>query len=114
VSAWVPGPAWDADPTAAVPAPLARPGELAQARGDHRAAFVRYESRLRKYAKGCQAGGERTGKFLAPATATGIRLRNTLLSRPFVLNGMLTMGEKVSSTVDPPDYSGAEGVERAT
>ncbi|WP_225826484.1 FAD-dependent monooxygenase [Streptomyces naphthomycinicus] len=79
-------------------------GELARARGDHRAAFLRYESRLRKYAEGCQAGGGRTGKFLAPGTAAGIRLRNTLLSRPLFLNAMLKMGERVSSTVTLPDY----------
>ncbi|MEV7444439.1 FAD-dependent monooxygenase [Streptomyces sp. NPDC091204] len=80
-------------------------GELARAKGDHRTAFSRYESRLRKYAKGCQAGGGRTGKFLAPSTATGIRLRNTLLSRPLLLNGMLKLGERVSSTLALPDYA---------
>ncbi|MFB7181074.1 FAD-dependent monooxygenase [Streptomyces sp. NPDC056257] len=80
-------------------------GELARAKGDHRTAFSRYESRLRKYAKGCQAGGGRTGKFLAPSTGTGIRLRNTLLSRPLVLNGMLKLGERVSSTLALPDYA---------
>lgn len=79
-------------------------GELARAKGDYRTAFTRYESRLRKYAKGCQAGGDRTGKFLAPSTGTGIRLRNTLLSRPLFLNGMLKLGDKVSSTVALPDY----------
>ncbi|MEV5726275.1 FAD-dependent monooxygenase [Streptomyces pharetrae] len=79
-------------------------GELARAQGDHRTAFTRYESRLRTYAEGCQAGGSRTGKFLAPATATGIRLRNTLLSRRLFLNGMLKLGEKVSSSVALPDY----------
>ncbi|WTW92111.1 FAD-dependent monooxygenase [Streptomycetaceae bacterium NBC_01309] len=79
-------------------------GELARAQGDHRAAFARYEGRLRKYAEGCQAGGDRTGKFLAPATATGIRLRNAVLSRRLFLNGMLKMGEKISSTVALPDY----------
>ncbi|MCZ4512521.1 FAD-dependent monooxygenase [Streptomyces sp. ActVer] len=79
-------------------------GELARARGEYGMAFPRYESRLRKYARGCQAGGGRTGKFLAPGTATGIRLRNTLLSRPLFLNGMLKLGEKVSSTVALPDY----------
>ncbi|MEU7029290.1 FAD-dependent monooxygenase [Streptomyces sp. NPDC046275] len=79
-------------------------GELARAQGDHRTAFARYERRLRTYAEGCQAGGDRTGKFLAPATATGIRLRNTLLSRRLLLNGMLKLGEKVSSTVTLPDY----------
>ncbi|WP_306324970.1 FAD-dependent monooxygenase [Streptomyces venezuelae] len=80
-------------------------GELARARGDHRTAFARYESRLRTYAQNCQAGGDRTGKFLAPATTTGIRLRNTLLSRRLLLNGMLELGERVSSTVALPDYT---------
>ncbi|MFF3679706.1 FAD-dependent monooxygenase [Streptomyces sp. NPDC002120] len=80
-------------------------GELARAKGDHRTAFSRYESRLRKYALGCQAGGGRTGKFLAPSTGTGIRLRNTLLSRPLLLNGMLKLGERVSSTLALPDYA---------
>ncbi|MGW2605606.1 FAD-dependent monooxygenase [Streptomyces mirabilis] len=79
-------------------------GELARAQGDYRAAFTRYEGRLRKYAQICQAGGDRTGRFLAPGTATRIRLRNTLLSRPLFLNGMLKLGEKISSTVDLPDY----------
>ncbi|MFJ8564043.1 FAD-dependent monooxygenase [Streptomyces sp. NPDC093514] len=84
-------------------------GELAQAGGEHRTAFTRYESRLRKYAKGCQAGGDRTGKFLAPATATGARLRNTLLSRSLLLNGMLKLGERISNTVALPDYSADPG-----
>lgn len=79
-------------------------GELAGAAGDHRTAFARYEGLLRKYATGCQVGGDRTGKFLAPGTATGLRLRNALLSRPLFLNGMLKLGEKVSSTVTLPDY----------
>ncbi|MFH8370079.1 FAD-dependent monooxygenase [Streptomyces sp. NPDC018031] len=78
-------------------------GELARAGGDHRTAFRRYESRLRKYATGCQSGGDRTGRFLAPGTAAGLRFRNSLLSRPLFLNGMLRLGEKVS-TVALPDY----------
>ena len=79
-------------------------GELARAQGEYGTAFTRYESRLRKYATGCQAGGDRTGKFLAPGTTTGIRLRNALLSRRMFLNGMLKLGERVSSTVELPDY----------
>lgn len=78
-------------------------GELALADGDHRAAFARYENRMRGYAQGCQKGGDRTGKFLAPATTTGLRLRNALLSRPSLLNWMLKQGEKVS-TLALPDY----------
>ncbi|WP_113700052.1 FAD-dependent monooxygenase [Nonomuraea lactucae] len=79
-------------------------GELARARGDHRAAFGRYESLMRGYAEGCQKGGDRTGKFLAPRTVTGMRLRDGLLSRPFLMRWMLKEGQKVSSIVDLPDY----------
>ncbi|GAA0447676.1 FAD-dependent monooxygenase [Streptomyces olivaceiscleroticus] len=79
-------------------------GELARADGDHRAAFARYERRIRPYAEGCQKGGDRTGPFLAPRTATGLWLRNTLLSRRFLLQRMLKEGQKVSSTVELPDY----------
>ncbi len=79
-------------------------GELARAEGEYRTAFTRYESRLRKYAEGCQAGGDRTAKFLAPGTATGARIRNALLSRPLLMNALLRQGDKVSSTVTLPDY----------
>ncbi|WP_418960717.1 FAD-dependent monooxygenase [Streptomyces tritici] len=78
-------------------------GELARAGGDHRTAFARYERLLRGYAEQCQKGGDRTGAFLAPATRTGLRLRNGLLSRRTLLNLMLKEGEKVS-TVVLPDY----------
>ncbi|MGW0700145.1 hypothetical protein ACWD0A_12670 [Streptomyces sp. NPDC002867] len=78
-------------------------GELALANGDHHAAFTRYENTLRAYAQGCQKGGDRTGKFLAPGTATGLRIRNGLLSRRSLLNWMLKDGQKVS-TVALPDY----------
>ncbi|MFF9641366.1 FAD-dependent monooxygenase [Kitasatospora aureofaciens] len=78
-------------------------GELALARGDHRAAFARYEKRLRGYAEGCQKGGDRTGPFLAPRTAAGLRLRNGLLNRRWVLNRMLELGKQVSS-LELPDY----------
>ncbi|MFI1251346.1 FAD-dependent monooxygenase [Streptomyces anulatus] len=78
-------------------------GELARSNGDHRTAFTRYENAMRAYAQGCQRGGERTGKFLAPSTRTGIRIRNGLLSRRSLLNLMLKVGQKVS-TVALPDY----------
>ncbi|MFI9330064.1 FAD-dependent monooxygenase [Kitasatospora sp. NPDC052868] len=79
-------------------------GELARARGDHRTAFARYERALRDYAKGCQKGGDRTGPFLAPGTATGLRVRNGLLNRRWILNRMLEAGKQISS-VDLPDYA---------
>ncbi|MFJ9458150.1 FAD-dependent monooxygenase [Kitasatospora sp. NPDC101447] len=78
-------------------------GELARARGDHRTAFERYERLLRGYAQGCQKGGDRTGPFLAPRTATGLRFRNALLNRRWALDKMLELGKEVSS-VELPDY----------
>ncbi|MFD7441787.1 FAD-dependent monooxygenase [Streptomyces sp. NPDC059909] len=86
-------------------------GELARAYGadggdgDHTTAFVRYENLVRGYAEGCQKGGDRTGPFLAPGSRTALRLRNWMLSRPFFLNWMLREGQKVSSTIDLPDYT---------
>ncbi|KQV24015.1 MULTISPECIES: FAD-dependent monooxygenase [unclassified Kitasatospora] len=77
-------------------------GELARAAGDHRAGFTAYEGRLREYAQGCQKGGDRTGKFLAPGRIGG-RLRDAMLNRPALMTWMLNEGRKVS-TVELPDY----------
>ncbi|MGK5629762.1 FAD-dependent monooxygenase [Streptomyces sp. URMC 123] len=77
--------------------------------GDHRAAFVRYESRLRGYAQGCQKGGDRTAKFLAPATSTGQRIRNGLLNRRLVLDWMLAAGKKATDSLDLPHYEALLG-----
>lgn len=83
--------------------------ELARSDGDHRTAFRRYESALRTYAQGCQKGGDRTGKFLAPGSAMGLRLRNGLLSRRFLLDLMLKAGREVSSGVELPDAPAMAG-----
>ncbi len=82
-------------------------GELAAAGGDYAAAFAAYESQLRKPVQACQEGGSRAGKFPAPATRFGIAARNRLLSRPFLLNQMLRLGEKVSSDFVIRDYDRA-------
>jgi len=79
-------------------------GELATSGGDHTAAFARYEQTLRKPVQTCQAGGNRTGKFLAPATRFGIWFRNWTMNTPFLLNQMLKVGQKVSSQVELRDY----------
>ncbi|MCP2324675.1 2-polyprenyl-6-methoxyphenol hydroxylase-like FAD-dependent oxidoreductase [Hamadaea flava] len=79
-------------------------GELARAGGDYRAAFERYEKLVRPYAQGTQVGGDRTGKFLAPATTFGRMARDGLLSRKFLLNAMLKMGQEVSSKIELPTY----------
>jgi 2-polyprenyl-6-methoxyphenol hydroxylase-like FAD-dependent oxidoreductase len=84
-------------------------GELARADGDHRAAFSSYESRMRGYARGCQKGGDRVGKFLAPGTRAGLRTRNVLLSRPLLMNAMIGLGKRISNTIDLPDYAAGTG-----
>jgi 2-polyprenyl-6-methoxyphenol hydroxylase-like FAD-dependent oxidoreductase len=53
-------------------------GELLVANGDHRLAFARYESRIRSYAQGCQAGAKRVGPFFAPRTWLGTWTRNAM------------------------------------
>ncbi|GAA0511201.1 FAD-dependent oxidoreductase [Paractinoplanes deccanensis] len=60
--------------------------ELATAGGDHRAAFPAYEKRIGRFARGTQKGGDTTGRFLAPRTARGIRLRNYLNNRKWFLD----------------------------
>ncbi len=83
-------------------------GELSAANGDYRTAFARYETAVRGYAQECQKGGDRAGAFLAPRTSRGIRIRNVLLNRQFLLNLMLKEGKKVSSNIDLEDYTRAE------
>ncbi|WP_219671414.1 hypothetical protein [Streptomyces bambusae] len=79
-------------------------GELARSPEDPRGAFTRYENLLRAHAEGCQKGGDRTGSFLAPATRTGLRLRNGLLSRRRILDLMLKEGQKTASALPLPVY----------
>ncbi|WP_329106314.1 FAD-dependent monooxygenase [Streptomyces sp. NBC_01439] len=78
-------------------------GELSRSPGDHRAAFTRYESLLRTYAQDRQKGGDRTGRFLAPASKWGLHLRNTMLSRPRILAWMLNAA-KDATALALPDY----------
>ena len=53
-------------------------GELAAARGDYRAAFGRYEQRLRPYVARGQKQARGGRDFLAPATEQAIRRRDRL------------------------------------
>ncbi|MFD8478290.1 FAD-dependent monooxygenase [Kitasatospora sp. NPDC059673] len=76
--------------------------ELARADGDFRTAFTRYERAVRPYAERCQRGGDRTGPFLAPRTAAGLRARNALLGRRRILDRMLQLGQDVA-TMELPE-----------
>jgi 2-polyprenyl-6-methoxyphenol hydroxylase-like FAD-dependent oxidoreductase len=83
-------------------------GELEEARGDVRAAFDRYEARLRKAVSTTQ-DGSRAGAFMAPATRFGIAARNRILGIPFFLNQMLKMAQHMSELIELPAYSGQQG-----
>ncbi|MFF0390335.1 FAD-dependent monooxygenase [Kitasatospora sp. NPDC004615] len=76
--------------------------ELARADGDFLTAFTRYERAVRPYAERCQRGGDRTGPFLAPRTAAGLRVRNAALGRGWILDRMLRLGQDVA-TMDLPE-----------
>jgi 2-polyprenyl-6-methoxyphenol hydroxylase-like FAD-dependent oxidoreductase len=79
-------------------------GELAAAGGDHRVAFPRYEQRIGKFARGTQKGGDTTGRFLAPRTERGIRLRNYLNNRRWFLNLTFKIAADRSTDLVLPEY----------
>jgi 2-polyprenyl-6-methoxyphenol hydroxylase-like FAD-dependent oxidoreductase len=88
----------------AIVAAYALAGELAAAEGDHTVAYPRYERLLRDFARRAQKGGDTTGKFLAPRSAWGIRLRNGLLNRRALMNLMLKMAKDRTNDIELPDY----------
>jgi 2-polyprenyl-6-methoxyphenol hydroxylase-like FAD-dependent oxidoreductase len=79
-------------------------GELAAAGGDHRVAFPRYVERIARFARGTQKGGDTTGRFLAPRTDRGIRLRNYLNNRQWFLNMTFKIASTRSTNLELPAY----------
>ncbi len=77
-------------------------GELAEADGDHRIAFPRYEEALRGYSKG--AGKSNAGPFLAPPTPARIRMRNWLFNRRLLFGMMMKLTDKFATAIDLKDY----------
>ncbi|NMO51298.1 FAD-dependent oxidoreductase [Actinoplanes sp. TBRC 11911] len=90
----------------AVVSAYALAGELAAARGDHRAAFPLYEQRIGRFARGTQKGGDTTGRFLAPRTARGIALRNWMNNQAWMVKLTFKIAADRSTNLDLPDYSG--------
>ncbi|WP_174186211.1 FAD-dependent monooxygenase [Nocardia barduliensis] len=81
-------------------------GELAVADGDHTAAFARYDELMKRYAK--IAGNSNAGRFLAPKTARGIRMRDWFLeSRLFTL--MTKYADHAADDIDLKDYPALVG-----
>lgn len=78
-------------------------GELAAAAGDHRVAFPAYEQRMRRYAAAWQRGAN-PGRFLAPASAAGLWLRNTMFRTQMVQRMLVSSSRSIATTSDLPDY----------
>jgi 2-polyprenyl-6-methoxyphenol hydroxylase-like FAD-dependent oxidoreductase len=79
-------------------------GELAAAGGDHTVAFARYDEIMRRYAK--LGGNSSPGRFLAPRTGYGLRLRDWFLgSRLFDLMDKYAADAK--DDIDLADYPAA-------
>jgi 2-polyprenyl-6-methoxyphenol hydroxylase-like FAD-dependent oxidoreductase len=79
-------------------------GELAAAGGDHTIAFPRYEQRIAKFARGTQKGGDTTGRFLAPRSARGIRIRNGMHNFGWFMTLTAKIAKDRSTNVDLPAY----------
>jgi 2-polyprenyl-6-methoxyphenol hydroxylase-like FAD-dependent oxidoreductase len=79
-------------------------GELALAGGDHRVAFPRYESRVTRFARRTQRGGDTTGRFLAPRTAHGLKIRNYLHNQGWFMRTTYGIAAGRSTGVSLPDY----------
>jgi 2-polyprenyl-6-methoxyphenol hydroxylase-like FAD-dependent oxidoreductase len=82
-------------------------GELHLARGDHRAAFERYEARLRAFMEKKQRAAEGFAGAFAPKTALGLFARNQLsklLRLPMLAELSLRSG--LRDEIDLPAYEG--------
>ena len=77
-------------------------GELHRAGGDHTVAFRRYTEIFRPYAKISKQG--HAGKFLAPTTALGIRMRNWTFKRASLFGAMMKLTDRFATRIDLPDY----------
>lgn len=77
-------------------------GELTAAGGDHWAAFARYDRIMSRYTKIVRKGN--AGRFLAPRTTTGIRLRAALFASETAKRAMLRFIDDTASDIALPDY----------
>jgi 2-polyprenyl-6-methoxyphenol hydroxylase-like FAD-dependent oxidoreductase len=77
-------------------------GELHKADGDHVTAFRRYTELFRPYAKVAKSGN--AGRFLAPATKRGIRMRNWMFNRRILFGAMMKLTDRFVTKIDLPSY----------
>jgi 2-polyprenyl-6-methoxyphenol hydroxylase-like FAD-dependent oxidoreductase len=84
-------------------------GELARSGGDHPAGLAAYERRMRSYAGRWQRGAN-PGQFLAPTTATRLRLRNTMFANRLFQRLLVASTKSLATDADLPDYPAAPAV----
>ncbi|HEX6359182.1 FAD-dependent monooxygenase [Actinophytocola sp.] len=77
-------------------------GELHRSGGDHAIAFRRYTDLLRPYAKVAKSGN--AGRFLAPETQRGIRMRNWMFKRTTLFTAMMKLTDRFATKIDLPVY----------
>lgn len=78
-------------------------GELAAAHGTHGPALAAYERRMRRFTGRWQRGSN-PGKFLAPTSASGLRLRNAMFANRLVRRMMLSSTRSLATDSGLPDY----------
>jgi 2-polyprenyl-6-methoxyphenol hydroxylase-like FAD-dependent oxidoreductase len=80
-------------------------GELRSCRGDHNAAFARYQERMMPFLQGKQASAAKFASSFAPRSAFGLAFRNLvtrLMRVPFVADTFI--GRELRDDVAIPDY----------
>jgi 2-polyprenyl-6-methoxyphenol hydroxylase-like FAD-dependent oxidoreductase len=82
-------------------------GELVRAGGDHRAAYARYETGFRGYAKVSQRVN--AGRLLAPRTRLGMRGRNAMFSVSALFTPLMKLMDRFATDIELQDY-GLEAV----
>ena len=78
-------------------------GELAAARGEHRTALAAYENQLRGYASRWQRGAN-PGQFLAPSTATRLRIRNAMFRTRLIQRLLVASTRSLATDAALPEY----------
>ncbi|MGI5230177.1 hypothetical protein [Actinoallomurus sp. CA-142502] len=81
-------------------------GELASAGGDHRAGFAAYAERMRPYADRWQRGAD-PGRFLAPASALGLRSRNAPFGTRLFQRLLISSTTSIATDAGLPEYASA-------
>ena len=77
-------------------------GELAEADGDHRAAFPRYDERMLRYSKVARTGN--AGPFLAPSSRLRMAMRNSTFRNRLLFAGMMKLTDAFATDLDLPEY----------